>query len=102
MTGDKINVHGKVHFNITFGDAIYHHVAYVADITDQFILGLDFLMENNFKLDFKNNELYSSSEDIAVFKTKCEDIKPVHQVTAKCETTILSRTESSSRDCSQK
>ena len=83
MTGDKINVHGNVHLNITFGDAIYHNVAYVADISDPFILRLDFLRENNFKLDFKNNKLHSSSEDIAVFKTKCEDIKPVHQVTAK-------------------
>ena len=74
VTGDKNNIHGKVHLNIAFGDAIYHHVAYVADISGQFILGLDFLTENNFKLNFKNNELHSSSEDIAAFKKKCEDI----------------------------
>ena len=42
---------------------------------------------------FKNNKLHSSSEDIAVFKTKYEDFKPVHQVTAKCETTIPPRNE---------
>ena len=77
MTGDKINVHGKVNLNITFGDAIYQHVASVADISDPFILGLNFLQENNFKLDFKNNKLHSCSRDITVFKTKCEDIKPV-------------------------
>ena len=68
-------------------------MVYVADISDQFILGLYFLRENNFKLDFKNNDLHSSSEDIAVLKRKCEDIKPVHQVTAKCETTMFPRTE---------
>ncbi|GFU38925.1 gag-Pol polyprotein [Nephila pilipes] len=56
VTGDRINVYGKVYLNIAFGDAIYHHMAYVADINDQFILGLDFLNENNFNLDFRNNE----------------------------------------------
>ncbi|GFS77311.1 retrovirus-related Pol polyprotein from transposon 412 [Nephila pilipes] len=80
---DKINVHGKVNLNIAFGDAMYHHMAYVADINDQFILGLDFLKEYNFKLDFKNKELHSCSEDTAVFKTKNSDIKPVHQITAR-------------------
>ncbi|GFT68534.1 retrovirus-related Pol polyprotein from transposon 412 [Nephila pilipes] len=72
---------------------MYHHMAYVVDINDQFILGLDFLKENNFKLDFKNNELHSCSEDTAVFKTKNSDIKPVHHITAKSETTLPTRTE---------
>ena len=58
LTGDKINVRGKVHLNIAFGNATYHHVAYVAEIRDPCILGLDFLRENNFVLDFKNNELH--------------------------------------------
>ena len=60
VTRDKINVHGKVNLNITFRDAIYQHVVYVADICDPFILELDFLRESNFVLDFKNNELHSS------------------------------------------
>ena len=92
----KINVHRKVltlHLEMPLT---------ITNVSDPFILKLDFLRENNFKLDFKNNELHSSSKDIVVFKRKYEDIKSVHQVTAKCETTILSRTESSSRDCSQK
>ena len=63
VTSDKINVNGKIYFSITFGDTIYHQVAYVADISDPFILRLDFLRENNFKFDFENNELHSSSED---------------------------------------
>ena len=93
VTDDKINVHGKVYLNITLEDDIYHQVAYVADISDPFILGLEFQRENNFKLDFMNKELHSDSEDIAMFKTKYEDIKSVNQVIAKCETTIPPRTE---------
>ncbi|GFS51523.1 retrovirus-related Pol polyprotein from transposon 412 [Nephila pilipes] len=84
---------GKVYLNIAFGHAKYHHMAYVANINDQFILGLDFLKENNFKLDFKNSEPHSCSEDIEVFKTENSDIKPVHHITAKRETTLPSRTE---------
>ena len=92
LIGDKINVRGIVNLNIAFGNCTYHHVAYVAEIIDPYILGLDFLRENNYVSDFKNNELHSI-EDVAVLKTKCEDIKPVHQVTTKCHTTIPQRTE---------
>ena len=51
VPGDKINVKGKFYLNIVFGDVIYGHVArvYVADISDPFILELDFMRENNFK-----------------------------------------------------
>lgn len=42
VSGDKINIHGKLNINITFGSVTYHHTAYVADITDTCILGLDF------------------------------------------------------------
>ncbi|GFT80080.1 retroviral-like aspartic protease 1 [Nephila pilipes] len=76
---DRIDVHGKVYLNIAFGDAMYHHMAYVADKNDQFILGLDFLKENNFKLDFKNNE---SCRYCSRVEEKYQLINPsVHQVT---------------------
>ncbi|GFS37746.1 gag-Pol polyprotein [Nephila pilipes] len=56
VTGDRINFHGKVYRNIAFGDAWYHHAAWVADINNQFIIGLNFLKESNFKFGYKNNE----------------------------------------------
>ena len=34
----KINVQGKIYLNIAFGDATYHRVTYVADISHPFIL----------------------------------------------------------------
>lgn len=48
----------EIRLHITFGDATYHHVEYVGDIKDKFNLGLDFLKENHFKMDFKKNGLY--------------------------------------------
>lgn len=89
VIGDKIKMHGKINLNITFKNITYH-VAYVAD-SDKFILGLDFMKENSFKLDFKNNEQHSRSGDMAVFNTKNSELEPVYQVIAKSEITILSR-----------
>ncbi|GFY18153.1 retrovirus-related Pol polyprotein from transposon 412 [Trichonephila clavipes] len=50
VTGDKIQVHGKANITLMFGNIDYRHTAYIADITDPCILGLDFLKNNNFKL----------------------------------------------------
>ncbi|GFS67231.1 retrovirus-related Pol polyprotein from transposon 412 [Trichonephila clavipes] len=43
VTGEKIDIHGKLKVKIRFGDTTYQHAVYVADIADPFILGLDFL-----------------------------------------------------------
>ena len=48
-----VNVHGKIYLNITFGNTIHYYLACVDDATDQFNFGLDFMRENNFKLDYK-------------------------------------------------
>lgn len=93
VSGDKINIHGKLNINITFGSVTYHHTAYVADITDTCILGLDFLRKYNFSLDFKNNELHSISEDIALFGIKDSEAKSVHQIIAQNDITLPARTE---------
>ncbi|GFV07303.1 retrovirus-related Pol polyprotein from transposon 412 [Trichonephila clavipes] len=54
--GEKIDIHGKLKVKIQFGDTTYQHAVYVADIADPFILGLDFLKEHGFTLDFNKNE----------------------------------------------
>ncbi|GFX60151.1 retrovirus-related Pol polyprotein from transposon 412 [Trichonephila clavipes] len=67
LTGDKIQVHGKANVTLRFGNVDHHHTAYIADITDLCILGLDFLKNYNFKLDFENNYMHSKFEDITLF-----------------------------------
>ncbi|GFX75969.1 retrovirus-related Pol polyprotein from transposon 412 [Trichonephila clavipes] len=69
VTGEKIDIHGKLKVKIQFGDTTYQHAVYVADIADPFILGLDFLKEHGFTLDF-NNELRSIHEEVTIFKIK--------------------------------
>ncbi|GFY05465.1 retrovirus-related Pol polyprotein from transposon 412 [Trichonephila clavipes] len=67
VTGDKVQVHGKTNVTLMFGSIDYHHTAYVADIADPCILGLEFLKSNNFKLDFANSNMHSKFEDITLF-----------------------------------
>ncbi|GFV82269.1 hypothetical protein TNCV_2791671 [Trichonephila clavipes] len=50
VTGEKIDIHGKLKVKIKFGNTTYQHAVYVADIADPFILGLDFLKEHGFTL----------------------------------------------------
>ncbi|GFV07829.1 retrovirus-related Pol polyprotein from transposon 412 [Trichonephila clavipes] len=68
VTGEKIDIHGKLKVKIQFGDTTYQHAVYVADIADPFILGLDFLKEHGFTLDFNKNELRSIHEEVTIFK----------------------------------
>ncbi|GFW08391.1 retrovirus-related Pol polyprotein from transposon 412 [Trichonephila clavipes] len=67
VTGDKIQVHGKANVTVRFGNIEYHHTRYEADITNPCILGLDFLKNNNVKLDFENSNMHSKFEDITLF-----------------------------------
>ncbi|GFX81698.1 retrovirus-related Pol polyprotein from transposon 412 [Trichonephila clavipes] len=92
VTGEKIDIHGKLKVNIKFGDTTYQHAVYVADIADPFILGLDFLKEHGFTLDFNKNELRSIHEEVTIFKIE-HGTESIRQVTANENITIPPRTE---------
>ncbi|GFW94962.1 hypothetical protein TNCV_1464601 [Trichonephila clavipes] len=84
--GEKIDIHGKLKVKIQFGDTTYQHAVYVADIADPFILGLDFLKEHGFTLDFNKNELRSIHEEVTIFKIehRTESIRQKGEVLATC------------------
>ncbi|GFT62502.1 retrovirus-related Pol polyprotein from transposon 412 [Trichonephila clavipes] len=90
--GEKIDIHGKLKVKIQFGNTTYQHAVYVADIADPFILGLDFLKEHGFTLDFNKNELRSIHEEVTIFKIE-HRTESIRQVTANENITIPPRTE---------
>ncbi|GFX61689.1 retrovirus-related Pol polyprotein from transposon 17.6 [Trichonephila clavipes] len=92
VTGEKIDIHGKLKVKIRFGDTTYQQHVYVADIADPFILGLDFLKEHGFTLDFNKNELRSIHEEVTIFKIE-HRTESIRQVTANENITIPPRTE---------
>ncbi|GFU63017.1 retrovirus-related Pol polyprotein from transposon 412 [Trichonephila clavipes] len=89
---DKIPVHRKANVTLRFGNIVYHHTAYVADITDPCICGLDFLKNNNLKLDFGNSNMHSKFEDITLFGLQTQ-FESNQKVIAKTNISLLPRTE---------
>ncbi|GFX19510.1 retrovirus-related Pol polyprotein from transposon 412 [Trichonephila clavipes] len=92
---DRIQVHGKANITLRFGNIDYHHTAYIADITDPCILGLEFLKNNNFKLDFENSNMHSKFEDITLFGLQTQ-FESNQKIIAKTKLSLSPRTESSS------
>ena len=56
-------------FNIVYGGLSFHPATYIIHLNDPFILGLNILNKDNFKIDFQNNELHCNSKDTDVLKT---------------------------------
>ncbi|GFU29205.1 retrovirus-related Pol polyprotein from transposon 412 [Trichonephila clavipes] len=92
VTVDKIQVHGKANITLRFGNINYHHTAYIADITDPCILGLDFLKNNNFKLDFESSNMHSKFEDITLFGLQTQ-FESNQKIIAKIKLSLSPRTE---------
>ncbi|GFU35768.1 retrovirus-related Pol polyprotein from transposon 412 [Nephila pilipes] len=82
-----------MNIKITFGNNAYSHTVYVAKITDNFILGLDFLEKYNFILDFKDSSLHSTTEDVTLFRKGVIEIKPCYRIIASSDFTISARQE---------
>ncbi|GFW38909.1 retrovirus-related Pol polyprotein from transposon 412 [Trichonephila clavipes] len=92
VTGKKIQVHGKANVPVWFGNVGYHHTAYIADITDPCILGLDFLKNNNFKWDFENCNMHSKFESITLFRLQTQ-FESNQKIIAKSKLSLSPRTE---------
>ncbi|GFX60241.1 retrovirus-related Pol polyprotein from transposon 412 [Trichonephila clavipes] len=92
MTGDKIQVHGKANFTLKLGNVDYHHTAYIANISDPCILGLDFLKNINFKFDFENNNMHSKFDDITLFGLLSQ-FESKQKIIAKTKLSLSPRTE---------
>lgn len=56
-TGEQAEVYGRTWCKIGIGDKLFEHEFIVADITDDVIIGSDFLLDNGFVMDMKNCSL---------------------------------------------
>ncbi|GBM96236.1 Retrovirus-related Pol polyprotein from transposon 297 [Araneus ventricosus] len=78
--------------SIECGSRKFHHIIYVADITDSCILGLDFLQKFNFTVDLEKNEIRTGGEEIPLFSASVQHSKSC-SVLAKKRTIIPARSE---------
>ncbi|MBJ5695604.1 retroviral-like aspartic protease, partial [Salmonella enterica subsp. enterica serovar Derby] len=66
VTGDIAPVHGKIELQFQISTIRVKHLAYIADIHDNCILGLDFLREHDFVVDLQETLLHSNGEEVPV------------------------------------
>ncbi|GBN29258.1 Retrovirus-related Pol polyprotein from transposon 412 [Araneus ventricosus] len=91
-TGEKTEIRGKLDASIECGSRKFHHRIYVADVTDPCILGLDFLLKFNFKVDLEKNEIRTGGKEIPLFLASVQHSKSC-SVLAKKRTIIPARSE---------
>ena len=63
--GSSINSYGDALFNITIGHKTICHRAIVADIKNDGLIGIDFLAQHQFSIDFKTSKLFCQDEAIS-------------------------------------
>ncbi|GBN88958.1 hypothetical protein AVEN_168372-1 [Araneus ventricosus] len=91
-TGEITEIRGKMDASIECGSRKFHHIIYVADITDSCILGLDFLQKFNFTVDLEKNEIRTGGEEFPLFSASVQHSKSC-SVLAKKRTIIPERSE---------
>ena len=82
-------MHGKLQLKTKIGGAEVLHAALVADISDKFILGLDFLMAYGCSVDTEVGSLRIGAEEVPLHKPLAFQVARCHQVVA-IEDTVIS------------
>ena len=67
-----LNVYGQTTFNIKFGSQWVRHQTLVADISNEGLIGIDFLTQHKVSLDFANKKISFHGED---FQAQCYDVR---------------------------
>ncbi len=64
VTGEQAPIGGRAKLMLQIGRQTYEHDTWVADIADECLLGLDFLVPQACQVDFKDGVLYIGDEEI--------------------------------------
>ena len=64
VTGERAPIRGRMTVEIRMGSQTFEHEVWIADITDECLLGLDFLVSHGCQVDLKDGILYLGQEEI--------------------------------------
>ena len=67
-----LKVYGRAKINIKFGQSWFSHSVLVADITNEGLIGIDFLMQHGITLDFANKTIRCKDETM---EAQCQQIR---------------------------
>lgn len=88
-TGEKINTHGEVKVMVTIGGKTLEHQVILADVADEFILGMDLMRKIGLSLDLKHGVLRVGDEDLPLHSSN----DSLAEVIVEEEVTIPGRSE---------
>ena len=88
-TGETANVLGKLWLGIKIGGTEVSHETLVAEISDKFILGLDFLMAHGCTVDAGGGRLRIGVEEVPLHKPSARQLARCYRLTA-VENTLIS------------
>ena len=87
-TGETANVLGKIWLGIKIGGTEVSHETLVAEISDKFILGLDFLMAHGCTVDAGGGSLRIGVEEVPLHKPSARQLARCYRLTAVEDTLI--------------
>ena len=87
-TGDTANVAGKLWLGIKIRGREVSHETLVADLSDKFILGLDFLMAHGCTVDTGDGSLRIGVEEVPLHKRSARQLTRCYRLTAAEDTLI--------------
>ena len=87
-TGETATLYGKLELKVKIGGEEVSHAAPVVDISDKFILGLDFLMAHDCSVDTGMGSLRIGAEELPLHKPLALQVARCHQVVAMEDTVI--------------
>ena len=86
-------IHGQSELTVEVGSLKLSHRTWVAEITDECILGLDFLEKRECLVSLKDNVLVIGLEEVALRKLRKRDTLVCCRVTAKDTVMVLPQSE---------
>lgn len=104
VTGDSANVYGEMEVELRLGRMKLYHRVLVADIEDEFILGMDVIKQHGFTFDNKLNILKLGTEEFVLSNTIDEaPIKvkaaKMFRISGNSEKIIFGKLEKNSGSC---
>ena len=67
VTGETAPVRGRGKLKITVGNSLTEHDVWLADIVEEGIIGLDYLMANNCQVDLARKVLHIGNDEVRLF-----------------------------------
>ena len=93
VTGETAPVKARGHLRIALGNCETKHDVWVADIVDEGIIGLDYLMANNCQVDLGGKLLYVGNDEVPLFSESQPLANSLSRIVVRRTVAVLAMSE---------